>query len=87
MQDIVNFTFFGTGYFCITINILELFSFFFIYFYNSYVPTTLGSFLPAAPTPSITTHSAHSLSSPPPQYPEETILPLSLILLKREYKQ
>jgi hypothetical protein len=24
---------------------------------------------------------------PPPQYPAETILPLSLILLKREYKQ
>jgi hypothetical protein len=24
---------------------------------------------------------------PPPRYPAETILPLSLILLKREYKQ
>jgi hypothetical protein len=46
----------------------------------------LGSFLPPAPTPSLTTHSTPSLSVPPPQYPAETILPLSLILLKREYR-
>jgi hypothetical protein len=30
---------------------------------------------------------APSFSPPPPHYPAETILPLSLILLKREYKQ
>jgi hypothetical protein len=42
---------------------------------------------PPATTPSLTTHSTPSLSSPHPQYPAETILPLSLILLKREYKQ
>jgi hypothetical protein len=55
----------------------------------------LGLFLPPAPTPSLTTHSTPSLpthatpslSPPPPQYPAETILPLSLILLKRAYKQ
>jgi hypothetical protein len=57
---------------------------FFIYlfillFYYSHVHTRLGSFLPSAPTP--------SLSPPPPQYPAETILPLSLILLKREYRK
>jgi hypothetical protein len=40
-----------------------------------------------APTPSFTTHSVPSLSPLPPQYPAEAILPLSLILLKREYKQ
>jgi hypothetical protein len=33
-----------------------------------------------APTPSLTTHSAPSLSPPPPPYPAETVLPLSLIL-------
>jgi hypothetical protein len=43
------------------------------------VHTRLGSFLPPAPTPSLTTHSTPSRS--PPQYPAETILPLSLILL------
>jgi hypothetical protein len=51
------------------------------------VHTILGSFLPPAPTPSLTTHSALSFSPKPPRYPAETILPLSLILLKREYKQ
>jgi hypothetical protein len=45
--------------------------------------TMLGSFLPHAPTPSLTTHSAPSLFPPTPQYLAETILPLSLILLKR----
>jgi hypothetical protein len=39
----------------------------------------LGHFSPSAPTPSLTTHSAPS--SPHPQYPAETILPLFLILL------
>jgi hypothetical protein len=61
-------------------------SFVILLFYYSYVDTTLGSFLPPATIPSFTTHSATSLFSPPPQYPAETILPLSLILLKREYK-
>jgi hypothetical protein len=41
--------------------ILFFFSFF---FYYSYVHTRLGSFLPPAPTPSLTTHSAPSLSPP-----------------------
>jgi hypothetical protein len=57
------------------------FLFYFILFYYSYVHTKLGSFLPPACTPSLTTHSAPSLSPPPPQYPAETILPLFLILL------
>jgi hypothetical protein len=51
------------------------------FFFYSYVHTRLGSFLPPAPTPSLTTHSAPSLFPPPPQYPAETILPLFLILL------
>jgi hypothetical protein len=59
----------------------------FLLFYYSYVHTMLGSFLPPAPAPSLTIHSTPSLSFPPPQYPAETILSLSLILLKREYKQ
>jgi hypothetical protein len=50
-------------------------TFFFFSFYYSYVHTRLGSFLPPAPTPSLTTHSAPSLSPSPPQYPAETILP------------
>jgi hypothetical protein len=64
-------------------NPLVVFALFLIlfYYYYSYVHTRLGSFLAPAPTPSLTTHSAHSLSSPPPQYPAETILPLFLILL------
>jgi hypothetical protein len=33
-------------------------------FYYSYVHTRLASFLPPAPTPSLTTHSALSLSPP-----------------------
>jgi hypothetical protein len=51
------------------------------FYYYSYVHTRLGSFLPSAPTPSLTTHSAPSLSTLPPQYPAETILPLFLSLL------
>jgi hypothetical protein len=65
---------------------LLLFSFLFLLFYYSYVHTRLGSFLPPSPTHSFTTHSTPSLFPTPPQYPAETILPLSLILLKREYK-
>jgi hypothetical protein len=53
----------------------------FFFFYYSYVHTRLGSFLPPAPTPSLTTHSTPSHFPPPPQYPAETILPLFLILL------
>jgi hypothetical protein len=45
------------------------------------VHTMFGSFLSPAPTPSLTTHPALSLSPLPPQYPAETILPLFLILL------
>jgi hypothetical protein len=36
----------------------------FFFFFYSYVHTRLGSFLPPAPTPSLTTHSAPSLSPP-----------------------
>jgi hypothetical protein len=39
--------------------------FFSFFFYYSYVHTRLGSFLPPAPTPSLTTHSAPSLRPPP----------------------
>jgi hypothetical protein len=60
---------------------LSTMAFLFFFFYYSYVHTMLGSFLPPAPTPSLTTHSAPSLSPPPPQYPAETILSLFLILL------
>jgi hypothetical protein len=59
--------------------ILFIYLFISFFFYYSYVHTRLGSFLPPAPTPSLTTHSTPSRS--PPQYPAETILPLSLILL------
>jgi hypothetical protein len=48
----------------------------FFLFFNSYVHTMFGSFLPPSPPP-----------PPCPRYQAETILPLSLILLKREYKQ
>jgi hypothetical protein len=54
---------------------------FIIFFYYSYVHTMLASFHSPAPTPSLTTHTAPSLSPQPPRYPAETILPLSLILL------
>jgi hypothetical protein len=56
-------------------------------FYYSYVHTILGSFLPLAPTISLTTHITPSLYPPPPWCLAETILPLCLILLKREYKK
>jgi hypothetical protein len=64
-------------------NILELtpstILLFFIFFY-SYVHTMFRSFLPPLlPAP--------SLSPSPPLYQAETILLLSLILLKRAYKQ
>jgi hypothetical protein len=39
-------------------------NFFSFFFYYLYVHTRLGSFLAPAPTPSLTTHSALSLSSP-----------------------
>jgi hypothetical protein len=42
----------------------QILFFFFFFFYYSYVHTRLGSFLPPAPTPSLTTHSAPSLSPP-----------------------
>jgi hypothetical protein len=54
--------------------------FFFLLFYYSYVHTRLGSFLPPVPTPSLTTHSAPSLSPPPPQYPAlNTVLTVALL--------
>jgi hypothetical protein len=39
------------------------------FFYYSYMHTRLGSFLPTAPTPSLTTHSALSLFPPTPSIP------------------
>jgi hypothetical protein len=51
--------------------------FFFIY---SYVHTMFGSFLPPLP-------SAPSLYPPPSRFQAETVVPFSLILLKREYKE
>jgi hypothetical protein len=46
---------------CIITTHLFFFSFF---FYYSYVHTRIGSFLPTAPTPSLTTHSTPSPSPP-----------------------
>jgi hypothetical protein len=65
---------------------LVCFVLFFKFLFYSYVHTIFGSFLPLSPAPSLT------LPLPPlppltPHYQAETILPLSLILLKREYKQ
>jgi hypothetical protein len=39
------------------------------FYYYSYVHTMLGTFLPPAPTPSLTTHSTPSLSPPTPSIP------------------
>jgi hypothetical protein len=55
------------------------------FFFYSYVHTMFGSSLPPSPTPSL--FSTPSLFPTTPHYQAETILPLSLILLKREYKQ
>jgi hypothetical protein len=55
---------------------LFLFIYFFIY---SYVHIMFWSFLPLLPAP--------FLSPLPSRFQAETVLPLSLILLKREYKQ
>jgi hypothetical protein len=64
----------GLGIFSIiAIPCLTGFSILFFFFYYSYVHTMLGSFLPHALTPSLTTHSAPSLSPQPPQYPADTI--------------
>jgi hypothetical protein len=53
--------------------------FFFVY---SYVHTIFGSFL------LLTSHPLPSPPIPPtPDFQAETVLPLSVILLKREYKQ
>jgi hypothetical protein len=41
----------------------KLNSFFYLFIYYSYVHTRLGSFLPPAPTPSLTTHSTPSFIS------------------------
>jgi hypothetical protein len=47
----------------------------------------LGHFSPLPPPPPLPPTPLSPSPPPPPQYPAETILPLSLILLKREYKQ
>jgi hypothetical protein len=70
-------------FFCFVFNYFVLFIYLFIYLFYSYLHTMFGSFLPSSLTPSLTL----PLSPLPPGYLAETILPLSLILLKREYKQ
>jgi hypothetical protein len=62
----------------------NLFMYLFIFVY-SYVHT-LSHFSPLSPTPSLS-HPPSSSPLLPPWFQAETILPLSLILLKREYKQ
>jgi hypothetical protein len=47
----------------------------------------LGHFSPLPPPPPLPPTLPSPSPPPPPQYPAETILPLSLILLKKEYKQ
>jgi hypothetical protein len=55
----------ASGYYDVNCILFDSDSFFFsFFFYYSYVHTRLGSFLPPAPTPSLTTHSAPSLSTP-----------------------
>jgi hypothetical protein len=60
-------------------------TFFFNFLLYSYVHTMFGSFLPPSPTPSLPTTPPSPLLLP--RYLAETIFPLSLTLLKREYKQ
>jgi hypothetical protein len=63
------------------------FSFFFFIFLLLFICAYKDWFIsPHCPHP-LPYHPLHPLPLPPPQYPAETILPLSLILLKREYKQ
>jgi hypothetical protein len=62
--------------FCFLFIYLFIYLFIFIFAYNVWIISPL---LP----PSLSPPS----SPPPPHYPARTILPLSLILLKREYKQ
>jgi hypothetical protein len=62
-----------------------LFIYLFILLY-SYVHTMFGSFLLPSHGP-LPYSLAPSLAPSTPHYQAETILPLSLILLKREYKQ
>jgi hypothetical protein len=69
-----------------SLSLLEAGILYYILFYDSYVHTRLGSFLPPAPPPLPLTPPPPSPPTPP-QYPAETILPLFQILLKREYKQ
>jgi hypothetical protein len=59
---------------------------FFLNLFYSYMHTMFGSFLPL-PLPHPLFPPAPSFSPLPPYYQAETILPLSLILLMREYKQ
>jgi hypothetical protein len=47
----------------------------------------LGHFSTLPPHPPLPSILPSPFPPPPPQYPAETILPLFLILLKREYKQ
>jgi hypothetical protein len=47
----------------------------------------LGHFSPLPPPPPLPPTPPPPSLLPPPQNPTESILPLSLILLKREYKQ
>jgi hypothetical protein len=63
---------------------LLFFSFFFFsLFYYSYVHTRLGSFLPLAPTPSLTTHCTPSLSPHPLNTQQKLFCPKNMELLER----
>jgi hypothetical protein len=64
-------------FYLLPFNFFVLFLLYFFKFFNySYVHTMLGSFLPPAPTPSLTTHSAPSLSSPTPSIPDRNYFAL-----------
>jgi hypothetical protein len=57
------------------------------FFFYSYVHTMFGSFPPPSPCPIPCLSQPLPLPPPPSRYLAETILPLSLILLKRAYNQ
>jgi hypothetical protein len=66
--------------------------FLFLFLFYSYAHTMFGSFLSPSPTPPLPPHPLPYLPAPslcphPLATQAETILPLSLILLKRECKQ
>jgi hypothetical protein len=62
------------------INHIQLLNFLHFLFIYSYVHTFFGPFLSLTPTSSLSLHC-------PPHFQAESVLPLSLILLKRKHKQ